>query len=232
MQSVLIGIQARSGSTRLPRKAFELIGGKCMLDHVIDAAKSAQRYLQRWRGLTVDVAVLTPKGDPIAEAFKSRCLIHQGSESDVLSRYYEAGKGHDFVVRLTGDCPLIPDYLILKHVKTAIAGAYDYVSNVDEDFRTAVDGHDCEVIGQKMLEWVQYSALEKADREHVTTLIRRETPDWASVGFVINYLDHSGTKFSVDTPEDLARVREEFDRRERKQLAAERRFGKRAVHRL
>jgi spore coat polysaccharide biosynthesis protein SpsF len=232
MQTVLIAIQARSGSQRLPKKAFELIGGRRMLDHVIDAAKSARQYVSRWNCLQADVAVLTPRGDPIADAFKGRCLIFQGSEPDVLSRYYEAGKTYNYVVRLTGDCPLIPDFVITKLIKNALTNSYDYVSNVEESYRTAIDGHDCEVISARLLEWLHYSALEASDREHVTTLARREPPEWAKHGFVINYHDHSGLKFSVDTPDDLARVRDEYDTREQKQLAAERRFGKWAVHRL
>jgi len=231
---IIIGIQARSSSTRLPRKAFELIGGKRLLDHVIDASKSAQRYLVRYgRGeVGVDVVLLTPTGDPIVDAFRGRCLIQQGSEQDVLSRYYEAGKTYDYTVRLTGDCPLIPDYLIAKHVKNALACSYDYVSNVEEDLRTSIDGHDCEVLSRKLLDHLNETAELPADREHVTLKARREPPSWAKMGFVINYHDHSNLKFSVDTVEDLERVREEYDRREKKLYAAERKFGKQSVHRL
>jgi spore coat polysaccharide biosynthesis protein SpsF len=232
--SVLIGIQARSGSTRLPRKAFELIGNKPMLLHVIDAARSAVRYLGRERRLSpvVDAAVLTPYDDPIAEGFWRYCDIKQGPEHDVLTRYHEAGRRHDFIVRLTGDCPLIPDYLIVKMIKSALVNNYDYVSNVDPRFRTAMDGHDCEVVSRRMLDHLHAAATREDDREHVTTLARRDPPEWASKGFVINYHDHSALKYSVDTPEDLARVRAEYDERETKRLAAERYFGKTAVHRL
>lgn len=236
MTKVLIAIQARSGSTRLPRKAFELIGESRMLDHVIDSCKSAIGYLRSRRSVisSIDVAVLTPHGDPIVEAFSGRCRIVEGSEHDVLQRYSWAAAdlGPDFIVRITGDCPLIPDYLIAKHITTAVVNAYDYLSNVDEDSRTAIDGHDCEVISRKLLDWLDDEATLPADREHVTLMARREPPPWAKLGVVVHYHDQSAIKLSVDTPADLKAVREAYDARAKKLSYAQRKFGKNAVHRL
>jgi spore coat polysaccharide biosynthesis protein SpsF (cytidylyltransferase family) len=250
---VLIAIQARSGSTRLPRKAFELIGERRMLDHVVDACRGAAYYLnsrtqraqqvRSERGgdsaanasdISVAVALLVPTGDPIAKEFGRGTAIVEGPEHDVLARYYAALERHtpDYVVRITGDCPLIPDFLIAKHITTAIKGRYDYVSNVDEETRTAIDGHDCEVVSARLLGWLHGAAEEAGDREHVTLMARREPPDWAVRGAVLNYHDQSHVKLSVDTPEDLARVRDEYNRRDAKVYRAERKFGKMSVHRL
>ncbi len=237
MSRVLIGIQARSGSTRLPNKAFQLIGERRLLDHVIDSCKSAASYLERFEDrlkMRPTVVVLTPCGDPIVQAFRHSCAVFEGSEHDVLDRYASAADHFeaDMIVRITGDCPLIPDYLIVKHVKTAYVNKYDYVSNVDEDTRTAMDGHDCEVMSRRMLDWLDDEATTVSDREHVTPKARRETPAWAKVGAVIHYHDQSGLKLSVDTPEDLKRVREAYDMRALKMKHAQRKFGRSAVHRL
>ncbi len=234
---VLIGIQARSGSSRLPKKAFELIGEKRMLDHVIDACRSAAYYLNS-RGVInppeVTVALLVPVNDRIGKEFGRGVEVVEGPEQDVLGRYNLAMSRFepDFVVRITGDCPLIPDFLIAKHITTAIKGRYDYLSNVDEDSRTAMDGHDCEVLSAKLLAHINGAADTAYDREHVTPLARREPPEWARNGFVINYQDQSGLKLSVDTLEDLERVREEYQRRDLKLYRAERKFGRNSVHRL
>lgn len=234
---VLIAIQARSGSTRLPRKAFELIGERRMLDHVIDSCRKAAHYLGTRPSPTkpeVDVALLVPEGDPIGKEFARGVEVVHGPEQDVLSRYYLALERltPDYIVRITGDCPLIPDFLIAKHITTAIKGRYDYVSNVDEETRTAIDGHDCEVLSARMLGWLHGAAETASDREHVTLLARREPPDWARRGAVLNYHDQSHLKLSVDTAEDLARVREEYERRDVKLYRAERKFGRQSVHRL
>jgi len=233
-KSILIGIQARSGSTRLPRKAFETIGGKWMLDHVIDACKKSAAFLGKDGGVTTRVVVLTPKGDPIAQAFRSRCDIIEGPEHDVLARYLLALEEHepDLMVRITGDCPLIPSFVISRIISLALKHGYDYIGNGDERFRTSLDGVDCEVISSKLLEEVGRLAVSKEDREHVTTLIRRHTPTWARVGHVMNHFDHSSQKLSVDTPEDLDRVRNVYDSAEDKYRMAIRTLGQAQVHLL
>lgn len=233
-RKILIGIQARSGSTRLPRKAFELIGEKMMLDHVIEACKRAASYIVKKERVSARVAVLTPDGDPIATAFANRCDIVQGPEKDVLARYILALDEYepDLVVRVTGDCPMLPSRVISRMMGLALQFGYDYVSNVDERFRTAIDGEDCEVISARLLREAGKLAVSSSDREHVTPLIRRMPPNWAEIGTAVNFFDHSGIKLSVDTLEDLERVRKAYDEAQRKYTLATRTFGQSRVHGL
>ncbi len=232
MTDVVIGIQARSGSTRLPKKAFELIGGKPMLDHVIEACKKAAAYVQRREGIQAKVVVLTPEGDPIAAAFRSRCDIVEGSTNDVLSRYYKALEHYSpkLVIRITGDCPLIPSYVISRVIALASQNAYDYASNVDDRFRTSIDGTDCEAISDRLLREAHLSAKDPADREHVTTWIRKNHPEWAKIGVILNHFDNSDLKLSVDTRDDLERVRLAHDSASEKMHQAIRKFGKNNIH--
>lgn len=235
--SVLIAIQARSTSKRFPRKVFELIGGKPLLNHVIDSCDRAAKYMNNHMHSTrimVKVALLIPFGDDIGPAFRGRAMIHEGPEHDVLARYASAVERFDadYIVRVTGDCPLIPSYLITKHIKTAKIGGYSYVSNVDEEARTAADGTDCEVISRDLMAWLSENAKDPKDREHVTTLARRSPPEWAKIAHVIGHLDLSSLKLSVDTPEDLERVREAYERVKTAQANAERLHGKASVHRF
>src|SRR5688500_7503846 len=110
---VMIGIQARSGSTRLPRKAFELISGRTMMDRVIEAARAASRFIED-KGHRCSVVVLTPKGDPIVAEFSPRVDVVEGPEQDVLARYRIAVETYnpDWIIRITGDCPLLPASLV------------------------------------------------------------------------------------------------------------------------
>lgn len=231
-KTVLIGIQARSGSTRLPRKAFELIGGKMMLDHVIENCKKAATYVAKREKIFARVAVLTPEGDPIAVAFQNRCDIVQGPSHDVLARYLMAQDrfGPDVMIRITGDCPLIPNYVISRVIALAVQNDYDYIANVDDRFRTSIDGTDCEAISARLLEETGRLATDKYDREHVTTFIRSNPPEWAKIGAVLNYFDHSNLKLSVDTPDDLRRVRDAYDSAADKYHQAIRSFGQHQVH--
>lgn len=229
---VLIGIQARSSSTRLPKKSLELIGSKMMLDHVIESCKKAAAYASKRDGISTNIVVLTPEKDLIVEAFKDRCDIMQGSLTDVLSRYTMAAAAYhaDYVVRITGDCPLIPSYVISRMMALAVQNSYDYVCNTDERFRTSMDGTDCEVISAKLLQQMGEEATTPYDREHVTPWVRRNPPKWANIGMVINYFDLSHIKLSVDTYDDLEAVREAYDLANEKYHKATRTFGHSKVH--
>jgi spore coat polysaccharide biosynthesis protein SpsF (cytidylyltransferase family) len=229
---VLIAIQARSTSTRLPKKIFEKIGHKRVLDHVIAQAQSAANHINRHTSkikINCQVAVLYPDNDlELLNAFKhSGAIMIGGSEDDVLSRYVAAQRltNANYVVRLTSDCPIILDFIIAKHIHTAAFRSLDYVSNVDEACRFVADGLDVEVLSEAALDWLDKTATLPDDREHVTTLLRRARPCHLRQGLVTMKLDTSHMKMSVDTLEDLERVREYFHRREAKMTVARNLFG-------
>lgn len=237
-KQVLIGIQARSTSSRFPGKVFEMLGPKPVLSHVIDAAKKAIFYMNSHNRKTkriVNIALLVPEKDEIVSKYKGCGVeIFQGSETDVLSRYYNAIKStdSDYIVRITGDCPLLPPYIITKLITTACMGNYDYLTNADHELRTSVDGNDCEVISRRMMEYLNEHALEKIHREHVTIYLRDHQPDWAKMGVVIGYLNMKEVKLSVDTPTDLENIRKEYESIGSNLDKAYRKFGKTNVHRF
>ncbi len=231
---ILIGIQARSTSERLPRKAFEMIYGRMMLDRVIDQCKFSAKSIEERNGHKVSVAVLTPIGDPIVSEFGTRVEIVEGPEHDVLSRYAIAVEKYDpeLTVRITGDCPLIQAPFISHMTKIAIENGYDYFCNSDERFRTFIDGSDCEVISRRMFAYAADSAKESYDREHVTPFMRRAPPEWARLGLAVSRYDLSGIKLSVDTQEDLEAVRKSFENSYCKYQAALKVYGRGAIHQL
>ena len=136
---VLIAIQARSNSARFPKKIYEMIGDRPVLQHVIDQAKSTAEHLTKYSNkvkVRCQVAVLHPDGDnELVKTFRgSGAILMAGPEHDVLTRFVTAQRltDCDFVVRLTSDCPLILDYVIAKHINVACHNLFDYVSNVEE----------------------------------------------------------------------------------------------------
>ncbi|MGH7930329.1 MAG: cytidylyltransferase domain-containing protein, partial [Candidatus Binatia bacterium] len=100
-RNIVAIVQARMGSTRLPGKVLEDVGGKPMLERIVSR-------LGRSRLINdVIVATSSAQGDDlIAEAATQKNFkVFRGHETDVLDRYYEAAKSAraDVVVRITGD---------------------------------------------------------------------------------------------------------------------------------
>jgi spore coat polysaccharide biosynthesis protein SpsF len=235
---VTIGIQARSTSTRLPGKIFERIGGKEILEHVIEACEQSCNYLNRnvaRNQLKVGVVLLIPFNDnKIIEHYGRRIPIIEGEENNVLDRFRRLHNknNHHYYVRVTSDCPFIPPFLISKHINTAVQGRYDYVSNVDVDTRTSVDGHDVEVMSREALEWLLINAKTDEQKEHVTLAIRQIYPPQLRAAHIIGHIDTSGMKLSIDTETDLLEARGAFERLENKINIATIKSGPHSIHRV
>lgn len=183
-----------------------------MLEWVIEAAKESANYLSRPnmpRLISTSVYLLIPEGDKIGPAFHNKAQMVDGPEFDVLARYKKLLDltTADYVVRITGDCALIPPPVITKAVNVAVFNGIDYVSNVDQRLRLSFDGMDVEVMSARLLNYMAEKAWTKEDREHVTTFARGpKMPKEFKTAHIIGYLDMSGLKLSVDTPEDLENV--------------------------
>lgn len=189
-------IQARMGSSRLPGKVMMDIGGKPMLHRVIERTLDAVP--------NVIVATTWNGEDAIIE---QSCLgrypvrVHRGDPANVLDRYIEAAAEveADRVVRITGDCPLI-DPVVIRKVVDALTPEVDYSSNIFP--RTFPKGLDCEAFWYDVL--LRLDRISKPEeREHVTPAVRR-CPDLFSI---VNVTGSAHINWSVDTQEDLDRVR-------------------------
>jgi spore coat polysaccharide biosynthesis protein SpsF (cytidylyltransferase family) len=203
--STLAIVQARLSSTRLPRKALMEIAGVPMLAHVLERV-AAMRL--------PDVVVLAlPTGDDDHELFswagRQRTLRVGVSRpprvapDDVLGRFAYVAELYpeaDAIVRITGDCPLLAPELADLVVSVYRARSEEYVTNVTAGY---VDGTDVEVFSRDALLWAHERARQASDREHVTPWIRR----YLAAHVVQPERDYSWLKISVDTREDLARVR-------------------------
>lgn len=215
-KSVSIIIQARSTSTRFPGKIFEKIGNKQILQHVLDACYNSSSYVNAQtnrHGRICSVSLVVPYNDTLIP-FYSKHTIVQGPEDDVLKRYAMAAQKLDsaYVVRITSDCPFIPPYVISRAIAMAVDSGLDFLTNADPRYRTAPDGHDVEVMSRKMLEWLDQTAEHPTDREHVTTLLHANVPPWAKKADIIGFADLSSIKLSIDTPEDLERLTEMYNK--------------------
>lgn len=199
-------VQARFGSSRLPGKAMQRIGGRPMLWHVLSRARAI-------KGL--DCVVLATGRDERNRALcdlaaSMRIWWVAGDDDDVLGRFAQVARltQAQVVMRLTGDCPLLAPDVCDRVLAEYRAHAPCFATN---DVRVSgyPDGTDCEVFPAaalleadrllpRLARWVHDA------REHVTPEIRRRLPKWIVAS---DQGDWRHEKLSVDTAADLERVR-------------------------
>ena len=191
-------IQARVGSTRLPRKVLLTVLGKTILEFVIERVRKA--------GAVDKIVVATTIAEEDREiadiARRLGAIPFAGSEEDVLERFYEAAKKYNLkhIVRITADCPLIDPRLIDKVVNYYFDTEADYCSNTIH--RTFPDGQDVEVFSFRALEKAHNKAAIISEREHVTPYITKHKDEFKISEFRNKEADLSAKKWSLDRPED------------------------------
>lgn len=222
---ILIGIQARTNSKRLPNKVLLEICGKRLIDYIINEAQEAASFINRQskrEGWQADclVGLLVPTHDKMLRSLYDNKIptFHHDVEDDVLTRYQKAVDeiGCDHVVRLTADCLFMESNVISRHIKTQLKKATDYASNVIQ--RTMPEGHDVEVISRRCLEHIESLAKTKSDREHVTISLTediRKNDSWYKmnmpIAHVLNKTNTSFLKLSIDTEEEFERARNNLE---------------------
>lgn len=191
-------IQARMGSTRLPGKIMKRVNGKSLLEYQIERIKQATLIDE------LVIATTTKESDECIVDFchKQGLKYFRGSEKNVLERYYLSAKesNADVIVRMTSDCPLIDPVIIDKVISHFLNSDFDYVSNTQ--IRSYPRGMDTEVFTYSSLEQAYLKAKKDYEKEHVTPYIYLN-PNVYKIGHVVNKIDYSKYRITVDTPEDL-----------------------------
>ncbi len=194
---IFVGIQTRLNSTRFPRKAFAKILGVPLIVRVV----------QRIQLLPYDVAVLCPIDEvkafqDILSEYSINIPIFGGDENDVLARYYLATKHfgeYDFVVRVTGDNPLISVPLAQM-----LIDGYQY-ADLSHYLQNPL-GTGVEMIKSSALEKSYLEATTSFQKEHVTQYIY-QNPELFTIAepvspFILSEYSH----LSVDNIEDMALI--------------------------
>jgi spore coat polysaccharide biosynthesis protein SpsF len=170
-----------------------------------------ERQIERiQRSTLIDKLVVATSSDAedtviadLCQSIKVSCF--RGSLEDVLDRFYKAAQPHrpEYVVRLTGDCPLADPRVIDDVIRFCLTGQYDYASNTLHP--TFPDGLDVEVCRFTSLEVVWRSASMKSQREHVTPYFY-QNPHLFKLGNLIHEPDLSQLRWTVDNAADFTLV--------------------------
>lgn len=194
-------LQARMKSTRLPGKILSPLLGEPMVARQLERIQRARRLDDIVLATSTD-----PSDDPlVAWAEANDIKVFRGALADVLQRFVEVIDHYQpgVVVRLTADCPLTSPTVIDAVIERFQVSDVDYCSNTLTP--TFPDGLDVEVVKANVLREVAATSTDPHEREHVTLGVYRHPERYRLANFE-GTEDHSGLRWTVDTPEDMAFV--------------------------
>lgn len=205
IENSAIIVQARMTSHRFPGKSMAKLGGIPVIGRVLQRAMLVSN-VERIILASPETKEQWPMFDYVKSYFP-QVTIFEGSEWDVLGRYYDAANKFDldYIVRITGDCPFIDPVLVRDTIDLLYNnGDMSYCSNVYPT-RTFYKGLDCEAFTIDLLERAQYEAKSPEYREHVT-LWMQEQKDIVKGLIRARYDQSNDYNLCVDYPEDIQRL--------------------------
>jgi len=202
MTDILIILQARLSSSRLPGKVLKKILGKPMLEHQLQRLS----YIS-----TPHQLVVATSNNNDDDAISTLCKqldvdCFRGDLDDVLGRYYHAVQSFNdhkkikHIVRLTGDCPLIDAGIVENVISLYLHEQVDYCSNCAP--ATLPDGLDVEIFSVSALTTAYEQAVKLSEREHVTPFIRNHSQLFTKINYV-HQPDLSHFRWTVDEDKDF-----------------------------
>lgn len=207
--NIVTVIQARTGSSRLPKKVLLSICGEPLLLRMFERVQKA-----RLAGTIVIATSTNNEDDPIEElCTKNKINCFRGNPTDLLDRHYNAALKFDAgsVAKIPSDCPLIDPKIIDRVFEYYFNNEFDFVSNLHP--ASYPDGNDVEIFSFTALETAWKEADKIFEREHTTPFFW-ERPERFKIGNVKweTKSDFSSShRFTIDYEEDYVFIRTVFD---------------------
>lgn len=160
--NVIVIIQARMGSSRLPGKILKPLGDVDVLTYDIERC----RAIEGVREVIVATSSLAQDDAIAAWCEEHQVVYFRGSEDDVLDRYVQCAKMYkpDYVMRVTSDCPFVDYEMASEIVELMNKEKKDIVILEGELPR----GLAVELISYEALLRIHEVGQEPHHREHVT----------------------------------------------------------------
>ena len=205
-------IQARLGSTRLPRKILrEFYGGKTLLETVIN-------NLRKVKDAQIIVATsVNPNNDELEAFLVERGItVFRGSEDDVLSRFIGAAEENDIegIVRICSDNPFLDWHGVAALIDKAKSCKADYIGyriNDTPSIKTHF-GFWGEYVTLAALKRVAATTDDKPAHEHVTIHLYTHPDEYKCEWIECpDFLQgRNDIRLTVDNPEDFQNAQNVF----------------------
>ncbi len=164
---VAIIVAARMGSTRLPGKCLEDLGGKPLIEQLLLRLRRS-RHADK-----LVLATTTREEDAVFDEFSALADVFHGDENDLIKRHLDAAKGFELIVRVTGDNPFTDpawvDRALEEHVRVGPAlTSTRHIAPDGSVIRSLPKGLSIDVLSYEHLAAIHEAPdLTPADREHV-----------------------------------------------------------------
>jgi spore coat polysaccharide biosynthesis protein SpsF len=206
-------IEARSLSSRLPRKILLKVRNKTILEHLIDNLKSSKKIKN-----IIIATTNNPEDIAIVKiAKKLKVNYFRGDENNVLKRVIDASIFFNVktIVRITSDCPLIDIKLVDQFIDIFNYNNFDLVGNTQ--IRSYPAGMDVEIINAKSLKRSYQFAKSKYLREHICLTMYKKKKIFKICNIVANSNDFApNLSVTLDEIKDfvlISKIINFFDRR-------------------
>lgn len=210
-EKVVIVVQARMTSSRLPGKVMKPVLGESLLYRMMERLQMIKYPAQ----FVVAIPEEEKGGVIEQECARIKIPCYCGNLNNLLDRHYQVAKLYDadIVLKIPSDCPLIDPRIIDQVLDFYFVheGEYDYVSNLHP--ATFPDGNDVEIMTMACIEKTWTEATRKLELEHTTPYIW-ENPEKFKIGNVVwsTGKDYSMThRFTIDYPADYEFIKTVFE---------------------
>lgn len=179
---VVLIMQVRMGSTRLPGKSMMPLAGEPLIKRIIERVLRAKLIDE------IVLATTTKEEDnQLCEiANEMGISFFRGSENDLIDRYYNAALKYkaDFVVRLPADNPVVEPAEIDRIIEHHLYSDDDFSANTHNILNNEYpDGLGAEVFSFEKLKEIWEITTDPRNREHPHTYFY-EHPEKYKIGTV------------------------------------------------
>lgn len=194
---VIAIVQARTGSTRLPGKTLLKLGEESLIWHIFKRL-SYCKFVQK----TVLATTTNVDDDKLVDWAKSEGVeVYRGSETNVLSRFYEAACtfNADVIVRITGDDPFKDPEVVDRVINEFFSENLDFAFNNYPP--SYPEGLDVEVFSFKSLKCAFENSEDQFEFEHVTQFFYRNMNLFKTKN-IPYHVDLSNLRWTIDEEVD------------------------------
>lgn len=198
---IVIALQARTGSSRVPAKILKPIHKfNSMFEALFNQLKQVKGQVEY---------VLTTSDSPDEERLitlaKSQGFkVSTAPVDDIVTRLYKTAElvDADVLVRIWGDCPFVCPDLIEEMLSIFEEKKYQFMSNSEFYTRTIPAGMDVEIYSRKLIQNMSKDVVDVKQREFPVEYIKKNLAA-DDFGFWNMKEDYSRVHLTIDYPEDF-----------------------------